>query len=195
MNRSILFFALLFTGIVLLTACGSDSNKITEGIEPTNDNSDIYEQGRSISQEMQGILLANVSGAIQVGGPSHAVSFCNTRAHSLTDSISKKYKVQISRISDKNRNVLNAANQSETALIDVMKKNGLQDTVMTSQGVTTYYSTIKTGMPACLKCHGSPENEIEPTTLSKIDSLYPNDKAKNYRMGDFRGLWKIQFQQ
>ena len=68
--------------------------------------------GDSIATEMQKVLLQNVSSAIQQGGPEYAVTFCNTQAMPLTDSISKKYDVQISRLSDKNRNPMNALESS-----------------------------------------------------------------------------------
>lgn len=192
------FLSLLIGTLIVLFSCNSTTEENTESVTDTEedkDNQTFYEKGREISKAMQGVLLSNVSSAIQVGGTSHAVEFCNTRALPLTDSISQKYDVRISRVSDKNRNPANAANESELKLIEAMKLNGIKDTVINMESGSVYYSTIKTGMPACIKCHGNSESDIEANTLKMIDSLYPNDKAKNYSLGDFRGLWKIQFQQ
>lgn len=192
------FLSLLSGALLVLFSCNSTTEESTEPAMDTaevKDNHMYYEKGREISQTMQGVLLSNVSSAIQVGGTSHAVEFCNTRALPLTDSISQKYDVRISRVSDKNRNPANAANEAELKLIEAMKLNSIKDTVLTMETGSVYYSAIKTGMPACIKCHGNPESDIEANTLKMIDSLYPNDKAKNYGLGDFRGLWKIQFQQ
>jgi len=47
-------------------------------------------------------------------------------------------------------------------------------------------------MPTCIHCHGKTE-EINPKVLSKIQKYYPNDKAQNYELNDFRGLWKVTF--
>ena len=55
-----------------------------------------------------------------------------------------------------------------------------------------YYKPIKTGMPTCLKCHGS-SAEIESKTLALINEKYPDDKAVGYSQGDLRGMWKIKF--
>lgn len=198
MKLHITFLSLLSGALLVLFSCNSTTEENTESkteTEEVKDNHTYYEKGREISQTMQGVLLSNVSSAIQVGGTSHAIEFCNTRALPLTDSISQKYGVRISRVSDKNRNPANAANESELKLIEAMKLNGIKDTVLNMESGSVYYSTIKTGMPACIKCHGNPESDIEANTLKMIDSLYPNDKAKNYGLGDFRGLWKIQFQQ
>lgn len=195
MRRSFLLFNLFLGSMVLLYSCNNQSSETIESTDQqeTDNAVSFYDQGREISQAMQGILLSNVSAAIQAGGTAHAVEFCNTRALPLTDSLSQVHNVVISRVSDHNRNPKNAANETELALFDLMKKNSTKDTVLQADGIATYYSVIKTGMPACIKCHGTPETDIEPSTLHMIDSLYPSDKAKNYKLGDFRGAWKIVF--
>ena len=48
-------------------------------------------------------------------------------------------------------------------------------------------------MPACLKCHGTPEKDIDAATLEKLNLLYPEDLATAYQLNDFRGLWKVEF--
>jgi hypothetical protein len=44
----------------------------------------------------------------------------------------------------------------------------------------------------CLQCHGIPNNQILPTTLSKIKELYPTDKATGYGENELRGIWVIE---
>lgn len=192
-----LHFGIFIAGNILLLSCNSNSTDSETGAtqhEEIDKSETYYDKGREISQAMQGILLSNVSAAIQAGGTAHAVEFCNTRALPLTDSLSKLHNVKISRVSDKNRNPINAASAEELELFEMLKSNQQKDTVLMKDGSSVYYSVIKTGMPACIKCHGAPETDIETTTLHMIDSLYPNDKAKNYKMGDFRGVWKIVFE-
>lgn len=190
---------LIPAGILILFACSNETEYQSESLEQdqTTDLQNYFERGRSISQKMQGILLSNVSGAMQNGGPAHAVDFCNTRAIPLTDSISDLEHLTISRISDKNRNPDNTASAEELDLISEFKQKKLKDTVLkwNSNSNYTYYATIKTGMPACMKCHGNVETDINAETLQVLDSLYPEDKARNYVLGDFRGLWKIEFTQ
>ena len=198
--KLITFLTLLIpTGILFLVACSNDTQMESDSLQeeqPANLQKYI-EQGRSISRKMQGILLSNVSSAIQNGGPAHAIAFCNTRAIPLTDSLSELEGVKISRISDKNRNPKNVASSDELELINQFKTNNAKDTVLSwdNNENYVYYSTIKTGMPACMKCHGSVGSDIRPETLNALDSLYPEDKARNYALGDFRGLWKIEFAQ
>ena len=69
-----------------------------------------------------------------------------------------------------------------------------QDTLVEMNQKLVYYKTIKTAMPACLKCHGNAETEINQATSEKLQKLYPNDLATGYQLNDFRGLWKIQFE-
>lgn len=48
-------------------------------------------------------------------------------------------------------------------------------------------------MPTCLKCHGNKATDIDVATQEIIDARYPNDLATDYKLGDFRGAWKITF--
>ena len=45
----------------------------------------------------------------------------------------------------------------------------------------------------CLNCHGSPGEHIQAPTLARIQQLYPNDRAVNFKEGDLRGVWHIIF--
>jgi hypothetical protein len=45
----------------------------------------------------------------------------------------------------------------------------------------------------CLNCHGTPGKHIQDATLTKIQQLYPEDRAVNFKEGDLRGLWHIIF--
>lgn len=149
--------------------------------------------GDSIATEMQKVLLQNVSSAIQQGGPEYAVTFCNTQAMPLTDSISKKYDVQISRLSDKNRNPMNALESSRDRISWEKIKSDKKDFVIQeSAEAIYYYKPIAIGMPTCLQCHGG-TSDIAQETMDVIKLNYPNDKAVGYQTGDLRGMWKIEF--
>ncbi len=191
--------SLITAVFLMLVGCSNNVQMESESLQEGQsiDLQKYVDQGRSISQKMQGILLSNVSSAMQNGGPVHAIAFCNTRAIPLTDSLSELEGVKISRISDKNRNPNNVASSDERELINQFKMNKVKDTVLSWDNNVNfvYYSTIKTGMPTCMKCHGSVDTDISSETLKALDSLYPEDNARNYALGDFRGLWKIEFAQ
>jgi hypothetical protein len=94
----------------------------------------------------------------------------------------------------KYRNEANVPTDFEVKLLEHLEKMSanIKDTLIVSLGKATYYKPILIGMPTCLKCHGS-EKEIDSKTLEIINDRYPNDLAKGYKMGDFRGAWKIEF--
>ena len=186
-----------FSGIILfglLIACNSNQN---QKIDPET-YSDLTEKGNTISNQAQGVLLANVSSAMQQGGPEYAIAFCNLEASALIDSLSAANNCTISRVSSKNRNPGNALGDEQEKVLWNLYEKKLQsgnagDTLILNDETLVYYKPIKTAMPACLNCHGTPGSDIAPATLEKIQELYPNDKATGYNLNDFRGLWRIAF--
>lgn len=151
------------------------------------------DKGDSIATFAQTTLLQNVSNAMQKGGTEYAVEFCQIKALPITDSLSGKYSVAIRRITDQNRNPENGlkTEMDRKVFYAFTLDNSKMDTILRKQDNVVYYKRINLAMPACVKCHGNPQTDINPATLQKIKSLYPDDKATGYAMGDFRGLWKI----
>ena len=188
------FYCLLFLVSIAIISCKSNQNeKIPDEIY-----SEYTQKGNEISGKAQSVLLTNVSSAMQKGGPEYAIEFCNIQASPLIDSLSKANNCTISRVSAKNRNPGNALkNNKEKQLWNVYAarlENGNSSDTLIQEGKTlVYYKPIKTAMPACLKCHGTPGEDIQPATHETIRELYPNDEATGYSLNEFRGLWKIEF--
>jgi hypothetical protein len=150
--------------------------------------------GNDISAKVQATLLSNVAQAIQQGGTEHAVGFCNLQAASIIDSLNQEYDCKISRVSDKNRNPNNKLlSEQEIKLWEIFKNGTLTDTLIAADNNLVFYKSIHTGMPACLKCHGNPDSDIDPGTFQKIQKLYPNDMATGYHLNELRGMWRIEF--
>lgn len=171
-----------------LYACSSDSQQ--EEDQPTVD---YLQLGDSLSLTAQQTLLGHVSTQMSAGGPVQAVDYCNLHATGITDSLSNTAGVEISRISEKFRNPNNQPSATELKLLHTMEENNTEHTLVTSGSATTYYKSIRTGMPTCLLCHGNPETEINSDALKILQERYPNDNATGYQIGDFRGAWKIVF--
>ncbi|HKL31125.1 MAG TPA: DUF3365 domain-containing protein [Tangfeifania sp.] len=188
------FYCLLFLVSIAIISCKSNQNeKIPDEIY-----SEYTQKGNEISGKAQGVLLTNVSSAMQKGGPEYAIEFCNIQASPLIDSLSKANNCTISRVSAKNRNPGNALkNNKEKQLWNVyaarLENGNSSDTLIQNGKNLIYYKPIKTAMPACLKCHGTPGEDIQPATYATIRELYPNDEATGYSLNEFRGLWKIEF--
>lgn len=172
-----------------LFACNSSRSKIDE-----LSYSEFRKKGNEITSLSQTVLLSNVGNAIRTGGPEFAVEFCNVNASAIVDSLNQVNNCIISRISAKNRNPENGLKSAiEKKLWAIFETQAINDTLIKSGGKLVYFKSIKTGMPACLNCHGTPGTEINSATLEKINKLYPDDLATNYQLNDFRGLWKVEF--
>jgi len=143
-------------------------------------------------------LKTELMAGMQTGGPLQAVSVCNTAAEEIARNNSEKNGWLISRTSLKPRNSKNAPNEWEQAVLESFeKRKAAGDTVSeiehaevvlnNGQSEFRYMKAIPTkGM--CLVCHG--EN-IAPELTTKIDQLYPQDQARNYKLGDIRGAFSI----
>lgn len=183
MKQKFFFIAVM----VLLISCKSKT-------EIAN-YSEIQKKGSETATLAQSVLLANVGQAIQTGGTMYAVEFCNLKASVIVDSLNKADNCIISRISAKNRNPENGLKtETEKVLWSIFERGTLKDTVIRENQRLIYYKPIKTGLPACLKCHGEIGSDIDAETAGKLKNLYPADLATGYKLNDFRGLWKIEYE-
>lgn len=172
--------------------------------KPLSESEKAYYQtlGDSITTETQKILLHNVSTKIKEKGIVSTVDFCNENAISLTHSLSEGTNFQINRISLKNRNEKNALSNEidrkawEEILKLMEEPTQYKHIVLSGENNSKvyYYKAIPLGMPICLACHGNKQTEIEADVLQAINSKYPTDKATDYKMGELRGLWKMEFE-
>jgi hypothetical protein len=182
----------LILAVVLLFSCGQ---KTTRTIDPET-YARYRQSGNEISGQTQGVLLSNVSKAMQKGGSVYAVEFCNLQASGLVDSLNAEFNCEISRVTNKNRNPENNLETSTDRKIwdyfsGIQENEKMHDTLVQNKEKIIYYKPILTAMPACLQCHGTVE-EIKSETYKKIQTLYPEDKATGYALNELRGLWKIE---
>ena len=167
------------------------------GMGRNQNQATIEERGMEIAQATKAELGKNLMGQIQKNGVIAALDFCNIQAMPLTDSMSVVHKAHIKRVSDKPRNPKNKANAVELQHIQSFKNqvadgNEVKPIITTSgEKVEFYYPILTNSM--CLKCHGTPEKELEKLTLNNILKHYPNDKAIGYGDNEVRGIWSIEF--
>lgn len=188
--------------IGFLAACGGEekkeeSKKESNKEETTNASLDYSQIGKSVTNTAQSTLLKHVGAAMKMGGPQAAIQYCNINAMSITDSLSKVHDVKISRVAEKNRNKNNLLADADLSIWDHYKSGEqnvqMADTVIDVNGKMVYYRPIYIANPACLNCHGQEGTDIMDATIAKLDELYPEDKARNYNLGDLRGMWKLEF--
>lgn len=163
--------------------------------QTNNDELSYLEKGQQYALATKAILGKNLIGAINDQGTAKALSFCNTKAIHLTDSMAVEQGVSIKRVSDFERNPNNRANEEELKPIEIMKtqltngENAQAIIVENANQVTGYYPIITNTM--CLQCHGE-SSLIDVETQLAIDKLYPEDKAIGYGENELRGIWVIE---
>lgn len=149
--------------------------------------------GDSLTLERQRQILQKVLAIAQKEGWAGAVRYCHSAAETLT--FYRTAGLSLQRIALRYRNPKNA-------LVDSLDRRAYAyyDTSRAQQSVVwvagphtlRYYRPIYIAMPQCLKCHGT-RDDLDGPALAEIRRRYPGDKAKDFALGDLRGLWKVEF--
>lgn len=201
MKRSIVVLVAMLLSVFWLQSCTEKKQpeQVKRNVQYVSGPDEVtyLKLGKEIIDTVGNTLKSNLMKAMQENGPVSAVKFCNLQAMELTGIYSEKYGTELRRVTDRNRNPLNEANATELEVMNDFRgiqKQGkpvLPKVVIDADGKKNFYAPIFTGA-ACLTCHGAKEN-MQPELVTAIDSLYPNDNAKNYSIDELRGLWSVKF--
>jgi len=144
-------------------------------------------------------LKKELQAGMKAGGPVNALDVCHTQAMPITNSHSDKVDWTLSRTSLKPRNENNAPDAWETKVMlafearkakgEEAKKLDFSEIVVAEDGKKSlrYMKAIPTG-GVCLACHGE---TLAPEVSAKLKTLYPNDQAVGFKIGDLRGAFSI----
>jgi len=178
--------------IAFISACSSDKKL-------TKEEQEMYmEKGMHIVQNSFDLLSSNLMEQMKQGGPNQAVPFCNIQALPLTAIIALQEDVELKRVSKLYRNEANKPNAEALRVIsnyeEMLKKEEKLSPILLNQssGKPHFYAPIIINKK-CLSCHGDVGKQISKATDSLIKTVYPNDLATGYKIGDLRGVWSIQF--
>jgi len=186
--------------IALFIGCSQPEQiKVKKNVQYVSGSDEVtyLKLGREITDSVGLQLKNNLMKAMQEGGRVNAVRFCNTKALPITDSYSLKYNTEVKRVSDRNRNTANRPNELEQAVMDDYRelmasgKPLSPKVAIDGDGRKNFYAPILTG-GVCLTCHGDEKN-MQPELVAVIDSLYPNDAAKGFKVDELRGIWSVKF--
>jgi hypothetical protein len=153
---------------------------------------------REIAQEFMQTLKKELQAAMQEGGPVNAVSVCNLTAPAIASTYSIRNGWDVGRTSLKARNPGNAPEAWERAVLvsfEERKRAGEDPAMMEFYEVVSqngskelrYMKAIPTA-PLCLACHGE---QLDSIVKTRIETLYPQDQALGYKVGDIRGAFSI----
>ncbi|MBT4792939.1 MAG: DUF3365 domain-containing protein [Halobacteriovoraceae bacterium] len=136
-------------------------------------------------------LKTELKNAMKISS-QEAMKVCNTQADKITIA-SNTDLIKVGRVSEKNRN---PQSFPKKWMVDGIKK--LKAGKVKKPYIVVKVSSNKMGLlksistqPVCLKCHGS---NINPQVLKQITSLYPEDKAVGYKLGDIRGYFWAEWE-
>lgn len=190
--------------VLFLTACFQKSKN-------SNNQSDIraskeelktleydLKRGNKIAITTQGLLGKKLISAINSKGTHKALDFCNIEAIPLTDSMSMELNAKIKRVSDKNRNPNNAANEQELAYIsntklEIIQNGKIKPKIFEKNNKVIGYYPIMTNA-LCLQCHGNLQTDVDQKTQNAIRKNYPKDLAIGYSVNELRGIWVIEME-
>ena len=143
-------------------------------------------------------LKSELVKAMQSGGAVEAIDVCHTKANAIAADVSKESGMLVSRVSLKNRNPDNAANEWQQQVLlsfeEQKRSSGRpsvltwSDTVETANGPEFRYMKAIPTAGLCLQCHG---DALAPDVSAKLNELYPEDKAVGYKQGDIRGAFLV----
>lgn len=144
-------------------------------------------------------LQAELMQAMQAGGAPAAVAVCNTKAMPISAQISEQTGWQVARTSLKVRNAANTADAWEAEQMQAFEqrlKQGESPATLESYAVVEqdgkklerFMKAIPT-QEGCLACHG---DKISTELSQQLYSLYPNDQARGFAVGQLRGAFTLQ---
>jgi len=163
------------------------------------DQQPLIQESRLAIKAFAGQLKSELMAGMQKGGPLQAMTVCHDLAVDIALDNSQKLGWEISRTALKPRNTNNSPDAWEAAVLTTFEKrkaagepiDNIDHAEITSNNGESQFRYMKAipTQPLCLACHG--EN-IAADISTKIDQLYPNDKARGFKLGDIRGAFSIQ---
>jgi hypothetical protein len=177
------------------------AEKGDQSVAPPDEEKKIVQIGEEVSQKLLATLKGELVKAMKEKGPTEAVKVCSQKALVLTKQVEEEvdHGIKIKRTSFKFRNPANAPDEYEKQALRYFeetykKKKELPKYYIqkVQEDGKTYYRYYKPLVvaPVCLTCHGD-EKSMNKSVLDEIKRIYPNDLARGYKVGDFRGVIRV----
>lgn len=162
------------------------------------DTEQLTQKSRAAVKMLGGELKSTLQASMKANGPIETISVCNIEAPKIAKKISQANNMSVARTSLKYRNPGNKPDEWEKSVLEQFehrKANGeaintlefSELTELEGKKVFRYMKAIPTD-EVCLSCHG--DNVSQPF-VSKINSLYTDDKAIGFKKGDIRGAFSV----
>jgi len=164
---------------------------------PAPDADVLRSDARQISEELISQIAGELLREYRISGSLRSVIVCKYTAPEVSSSVSRKYGVQIKRVSLRVRNPAlgspDAWEQEVLQSFDARAATGespatieFGEVVDEPQGKYYRYMRAIPVKAVCLNCHGE-EAQITAATRAQMNAEYPHDKATGCREGEIRG--------
>jgi hypothetical protein len=157
------------------------------------------ELARKVSIELLDTLRQILLYEMGKGGPLNAIKVCSNMAQDIPKFYRERYGLFIRRISEKYRNEADKPDNYEEKILIMLdslnKQNKLPEEYyeVIKEGDKNYLRYFKpiTVQGMCLVCHGT-EDYIPKDIKEFLNKAYPSDRARGYKVGDFRGAVSVK---
>jgi len=146
-----------------------------------------------VAAQFQKALQAELSAAMQQGGPIAAIGVCHSAAPAIAQELSDDSGLVLSRIAERNRNPGGTIPAELADLYDELKrepvKGGAPHVINARiDGRDVSLRAIPMQDQPCSVCHGT---AVKPEVRQAIEDLYPGDKATGFTAGELRGAMLV----
>ena len=151
--------------------------------------------GDSITVVAQRLLDTRLAEQLEQGGVAAAIPYCQPENYEDVEVLQEKFGAIAHRVSANPRNTQNSPSNQMADMLTRYGSNQEQGSKITAlnQEQLLYTSPIYIRSESCLRCHGTPGQEIAEADYALIKEKYPNDQAIGYKKGDLIGMWHITF--
>lgn len=151
--------------------------------------------GSTVLAQTQKTFQEALMKALGEKGVAGAVEYCHLNAYELVKRFEDSLGVEIKRVTNKPRNPKDTLSAFEKEVFEAYQyspEDASAQLQELDQKTLIYNKPIMISNGACLNCHGKVGSDISEENYQRIQSLYPEDKAINYEVGDLRGMWSIK---
>jgi len=183
--------------VLLLAGVFVSSSVFAEAPKPDSKEA-LIEASKQTIGKFAKTLKGELKKAVKEGGLTNAIDVCSKKATPIAVNVSKESGFNVKRISIKNRNPANVPNEWQKKVLENfalkhaegadLKKMAYAEIVETEgKKQFRFVKAMPTGK-LCLKCHGE---KIDAKVEAKLAELYPDDKARGFKLGDLRGAFVV----
>ncbi|WP_426416426.1 Tll0287-like domain-containing protein [Aestuariirhabdus sp. LZHN29] len=157
------------------------------------------DEARSITKAFGSQLQGVLKPAMKQEGAVAAIDVCNTQAAPIASEQAQTSGWGVGRTSLKVRNRDNLPDAWERSVLEQFEQRlragespaslEVFETVDTEGGSELRYMKAIPTAAVCLNCHGS---QLAPEVAARIDTLYPQDRARGFSEGDLRGAFSLR---